>query len=46
MKRKEIEDTYAMSRRIEAEERALDTAIMVLTSTQEEIEKQWGLYDG
>ncbi len=46
MTKKEIEDNYAISRRIEAEERALETATMVLTSTQQEIDEQWGLYDG
>lgn len=46
MTKKEIEETYAISRRIEAEERALETATMVLTSTQQEIDEQWGLYDG
>lgn len=44
--RREIEDTYAMSRRIEAEERALDAACLVFTSTQQEVTDQWGLYDG
>ena len=46
MTKKEIEDNYAISRRIEAEERAMETATMVLTSTQQEIDEQWGLYDG
>ncbi|KAK9919093.1 hypothetical protein WJX75_009336 [Coccomyxa subellipsoidea] len=46
MSKKEIEENYAISRRIEAEERALETATMVLTSTQQEIDEQWGLYDG
>lgn len=46
MSRAEIEGTYAISRRIEAEERCLDTAAMVFTSTQQEIDEQWGLYDG
>jgi hypothetical protein len=44
--RKQIEETYAISRRIEGEERALDTAQMVITSTQQEVDLQWGLYDG
>jgi hypothetical protein len=44
--RKQIEETYAISRRIEGEERALDTAVMVITSTQQEVDQQWGLYDG
>ncbi len=46
MSRKEIEATYAIARRIEAEERALDTAAVVLTSTHQEVKDQWGLYDG
>jgi sucrose-phosphate synthase len=33
-------------RRIEAEEFALDAAELVVTSTQQEIIDQWGLYDG
>ena len=45
MNRKEIETTYKISRRIEAEERALENAMMVFTSTQEEVDKQWGLYE-
>lgn len=44
--RKQIEETYAISRRIEGEERALDAAMMVITSTQQEVDEQWGLYDG
>lgn len=44
--RKQIEETYAISRRIEGEERALDAALMVITSTEQEVEQQWGLYDG
>eukprot|EP00884_Botryococcus_braunii_P004374 jgi/Botrbrau1/13938/Bobra.0193s0005.1 len=46
MTRKEIEETYKISRRIEAEERALETAVMVFTSTFQEVLDQWGLYDG
>ena len=46
MSKKEIEENYAISRRIEAEERGLETATMVITSTQQEIDEQWGLYDG
>ncbi|KAL3157983.1 hypothetical protein ABBQ32_012382 [Trebouxia sp. C0010 RCD-2024] len=42
----EIESTYKISRRVEAEERALESAIMVFTSTKQEITEQWGLYDG
>ena len=44
--RAEIEHTYKINRRVEAEERALDSAIMVFTSTEQEIDEQWGLYDG
>lgn len=43
--RKEIEMTYKISRRIEAEERALENAMMVFTSTQQEVDEQWGLYE-
>ena len=46
MTRGEIERTYAINRRIEAEERCLDNAMLVFTSTQQEIDEQWGLYDG
>jgi len=46
MTRNEIESTYSISRRIEAEERCLDVADLVFTSTQQEIDEQWGLYDG
>lgn len=42
----EVEATYHISRRIEAEERSLDSAEMVFTSTQQEVKEQWGLYDG
>eukprot|EP00892_Ulva_mutabilis_P007983 jgi/Ulvmu1/5557/UM023_0093.1 len=44
--RKQIEETYAISRRIEGEERALDAALLVITSTEQEVDQQWGLYDG
>ena len=46
MTRNEIEMTYKISRRIEAEERCLDVATLVFTSTQQEVDEQWGLYDG
>ncbi|EFJ50958.1 hypothetical protein VOLCADRAFT_57787, partial [Volvox carteri f. nagariensis] len=42
----EMEATYRISRRIEAEERSLDSAVVVFTSTQQEVKEQWGLYDG
>ncbi|MDD2881996.1 MAG: HAD family hydrolase [Rhodoferax sp.] len=45
IKRSEIESTYHISRRIEAEETTLGTAVRVITSTQQEIEQQYGLYD-
>ena len=44
-KRSEIETTYLISRRIEAEETTLGVAERVITSTQQEIEEQYGLYD-
>ena len=37
MSRDEIESSYKISRRIEGEERALDVATMVFTSTQQEV---------
>ncbi|MGA7594129.1 MAG: HAD family hydrolase [Gallionella sp.] len=45
VKRSEIETTYKISRRIEAEETTLGVAERVITSTQQEIEQQYGLYD-
>ncbi len=45
IKRSEIESTYNISRRIEAEETTLGVAERVITSTQQEIEQQYGLYD-
>lgn len=45
VKRSEIETTYNISRRIEAEETILGVAERVITSTQQEIEQQYGLYD-
>uniref|UniRef100_A0A7N0TB91 Sucrose-phosphate synthase n=1 Tax=Kalanchoe fedtschenkoi TaxID=63787 RepID=A0A7N0TB91_KALFE len=44
--RDEINVTYKIMRRIEAEELALDASEMVVTSTKQEIEEQWRLYDG
>ena len=41
----EIENTYNMSRRINAEEELLANADLVITSTRNEIESQYGLYD-
>ncbi len=45
IKRDAIETTYNMSRRIEAEENTLGVAARVITSTRQEIEEQYGLYD-
>jgi sucrose-phosphate synthase len=45
VKRSEIESTYNISRRVEAEETTLAAAERVITSTQQEIEQQYGLYD-
>ncbi|MCG6886501.1 MAG: HAD-IIB family hydrolase [Proteobacteria bacterium] len=42
---KEVEDRYNMTRRIEAEETTLATAERVFTSTHQEIEEQYELYD-
>lgn len=44
--REEINATYKIMRRIEAEELALDASEVVITSTRQEIEEQWRLYDG
>ncbi|CAI5519431.1 unnamed protein product [Closterium sp. Naga37s-1] len=46
MTRGEINTQYAIDRRIEAEEFSLDAAELVVTSTRQEVEEQWGLYDG
>ena len=40
-----IERRYRISRRIEAEERALEHAALVIASTHQEIEEQYALYD-
>ena len=45
VQRSEIEETYNISRRIDAEETTLGAAQLVITSTQQEIELQYGLYD-
>jgi sucrose-phosphate synthase len=45
VRRSEIETTYNISRRIEAEETTLGVAERIITSTQQEIEQQYGLYD-
>uniref|UniRef100_A0A5B7CCU8 Sucrose-phosphate synthase n=1 Tax=Davidia involucrata TaxID=16924 RepID=A0A5B7CCU8_DAVIN len=44
--KEDINSTYKIMRRIEAEELSLDAAELVITSTKQEIEEQWGLYDG
>jgi sucrose-phosphate synthase len=41
----EIDRRYAMVRRIEAEEETLANADLVIASTRNEIEEQYGLYD-
>jgi sucrose-phosphate synthase len=46
MPRAEIQGTYRIARRVEAEETGLDAAEVVVTSTKQEVEEQWGLYDG
>jgi sucrose-phosphate synthase len=40
-----IESEYNMTQRIEAEERTLDTAALVIASTQQERDEQYALYD-
>ncbi|XP_074573953.1 sucrose-phosphate synthase-like [Curcuma longa] len=44
--KEDIDATYKIMRRIEAEELSLDAAELVITSTGQEIDEQWGLYDG
>ncbi|KAK6156510.1 hypothetical protein DH2020_010758 [Rehmannia glutinosa] len=44
--RDEINSTYKIMRRIEAEELSLDASEIVITSTRQEIDEQWRLYDG
>ena len=46
LSRDEINITYKIMRRIEAEELALDASEIIVTSTRQEIEEQWRLYDG
>ncbi|MCI5122336.1 MAG: glycosyltransferase, partial [Candidatus Electrothrix sp. AUS4] len=45
MQKDEIESRYNITRRIEAEEEVLATAKLVVTSTRNEIEDQYELYD-
>lgn len=44
--KEEINSNYKIMRRIEAEELCLDASEIVITSTKQEIEEQWNLYDG
>jgi sucrose-phosphate synthase len=44
-KRDQIEARYHIDRRIEAEEDTLSAAQLVITSTHQEIDEQYGLYD-
>ncbi|KAK9268984.1 hypothetical protein L1049_000751 [Liquidambar formosana] len=44
--RDEINMTYKIMRRIEAEELSLDASEIVITSTRQEVDQQWNLYDG
>ncbi|MGD8348466.1 MAG: HAD-IIB family hydrolase [Gammaproteobacteria bacterium] len=45
LSREEIEETYNIGRRIDAEEEVLANASLVITSTRNEIEEQYGLYN-
>ncbi len=45
LKQELIDSRYNMSRRINAEEETLGAAGLVITSTSQEIEEQYGLYD-
>jgi len=45
LKASDIELKYNISRRIEAEEETLGAAEMIITSTRQEIEEQYGAYD-
>lgn len=42
----DINTTYRIMRRIEAEEITVDSSEVIITSTKQEIDEQWGLYDG
>lgn len=46
LSKEDINSTYKIMTRIEGEELGLDAAEMLVTSTRQEIEEQWGLYDG
>ncbi|MDH5258325.1 MAG: glycosyltransferase [Gammaproteobacteria bacterium] len=43
--RRAIEESYNISRRVNAEEDTLGAAELIITSTSQEIEEQYGLYD-
>jgi sucrose-phosphate synthase len=45
LSRQAIEDTYNIGRRIDAEEEVLANAALVITSTHNEIERQYALYN-
>ena len=45
LSREQIEETYNIARRIDAEEEVLANASLVITSTRHEIEEQYGLYN-
>ncbi len=45
VKRSELEDRYRITRRIAAEEGALGMADLVITSTRQEVDSQYELYD-
>ncbi len=45
MDRQTVEKRYSIGRRIEAEEYALDTAAIVVTSTEQEVKEQYEVYD-
>lgn len=45
LKAAQIEERYNMSRRIDAEEETLGSARLVITSTHQEIDEQYGMYD-
>lgn len=44
-RKESIESQYHMAQRIEAEETALDNAIFVVASTQQEVDEQYSVYD-
>lgn len=44
--REEINSMYKIMRRIEGEELCLDASEIIITSTRQEVEEQWNLYDG